>query len=70
MNLATKEFVAARDLAQPLKAIGVEVEDKRYSLTFHYRESSEPSGAPVAPRSTDTGPLLHLRQGVREHDAA
>ena len=33
-----------RDLSQPLKAIGVEVEDKRYSLTFHYREISELSG--------------------------
>lgn len=32
------------DLAQPLKDAGVEVENKRYSLTFHYRRSDEPDG--------------------------
>lgn len=32
------------DLARPLRAIGVEVEDKRYSLTFHYRKAGESSG--------------------------
>jgi trehalose 6-phosphate phosphatase len=29
------------DLAQPLKVAGVEVENKRYSLTFHYRGADE-----------------------------
>jgi len=29
------------DLAQPLKAAGVEVENKRYSLTFHHRWADE-----------------------------
>ncbi|MGQ0667490.1 MAG: trehalose-phosphatase [Nitrospiraceae bacterium] len=31
------------DLAQPLKDAGVEVENKHYSLTFHYRETDEPA---------------------------
>lgn len=29
------------DLAQPLKVAGIEVENKRYSLTFHYRWADE-----------------------------
>lgn len=33
-----------RDLAQPLKITGVEVENKRYTLTFHYRGALEHSG--------------------------
>jgi trehalose 6-phosphate phosphatase len=33
-----------KDLARPLQALGVEVEDKRYSLTFHYRKAGESSG--------------------------
>jgi trehalose 6-phosphate phosphatase len=32
------------DLAQPLKIAGVEVENKRYTLTFHYRGALEPAG--------------------------
>jgi trehalose 6-phosphate phosphatase len=32
------------DLAQPLKAIEVEVENKRYSLTFHFRGAGDPTG--------------------------
>ena len=32
------------DLAQPLKIAGVEVENKRYSLTFHYRGADDPAG--------------------------
>jgi len=32
------------NLARPLEALGVEVEDKRYSLTFHYRNAGESSG--------------------------
>jgi trehalose 6-phosphate phosphatase len=31
-------------LARPLKAAGVEVENKRYSLTFHYRWADESAG--------------------------
>lgn len=31
------------DLARPFKIAGVEVENKRYSLTFHYREVEEPT---------------------------
>jgi trehalose 6-phosphate phosphatase len=31
------------DLAQPLRDIGVEVENKRYTLTFHYRGAEEPA---------------------------
>ena len=31
-------------LAQPLKVAGVEVENKRYSLTFHYRLADESAG--------------------------
>jgi len=34
----------ATDLAQPLKVAGVEVENKRYSLTFHYRGADDPFG--------------------------
>lgn len=32
------------DLARPLQAAGVEVENKRYSLTFHYRWRDESAG--------------------------
>jgi trehalose 6-phosphate phosphatase len=32
------------DLAQPLKVAGIEVENKRYTLTFHYRSSDEQAG--------------------------
>ncbi|MBI5314377.1 MAG: trehalose-phosphatase [Nitrospirae bacterium] len=32
------------DLAQSLKVAGVEVENKRYSLTFHYRRADESAG--------------------------
>ena len=32
------------DLSQPLRVAGIEVENKRYSLTFHYRGSGEPVG--------------------------
>jgi trehalose 6-phosphate phosphatase len=32
------------DLAQPLKVAGVEVENKRYSLTFHYRWTDNLAG--------------------------
>jgi trehalose 6-phosphate phosphatase len=32
------------DLAQPLKVAGVEVENKRYSLTFHCRWADESAG--------------------------
>ena len=32
------------DLAQALKAAGIEVENKRYSLTFHYRWTDELAG--------------------------
>ncbi len=31
------------DFVQPLKDYGVEVENKRYSLTFHYRGTEEPA---------------------------
>jgi trehalose 6-phosphate phosphatase len=31
------------DLAQPFKNTGVEVENKRYALTFHYRGALEPA---------------------------
>jgi trehalose 6-phosphate phosphatase len=33
----------ATDLAQPLKDARVEVENKRYTLTFHYRGADEPA---------------------------
>jgi len=33
-----------RELARPLNAIGVEVENKRYTLTFHYREAGDAAG--------------------------
>jgi trehalose 6-phosphate phosphatase len=36
------------DLAQPLKNYGVEVENKRYTLTFHYRGTDEPARVRVA----------------------
>jgi trehalose 6-phosphate phosphatase len=32
------------DLAQPLKVAGIEVENKRYTLTFHYRGTDEYAG--------------------------
>jgi len=32
-----------RDLARPFKIAGVEVENKRYTLTFHYRGAEEPA---------------------------
>ena len=32
-----------KDLDQPLRDIGVEVENKRYTLTFHYRGAEEPA---------------------------
>lgn len=31
------------DFVEPLKDYGVEVENKRYTLTFHYREAAEPA---------------------------
>ncbi|MBH0176563.1 MAG: trehalose-phosphatase [Nitrospira sp.] len=36
------------DLAQPLKAAGIEVETKRYTLTFHYCGTNESTGVEVA----------------------
>ena len=33
-----------KDLTEPLKVIGVEVENKRYTLTFHYRRAGEAAG--------------------------
>lgn len=36
------------DLAQPLKDVGVEVENKGYTLTFHYRGADEPAGVQSA----------------------
>jgi trehalose 6-phosphate phosphatase len=36
------------NLAQPLKVLGVEVEDKRYSLTVHYRGVAEPARVRMA----------------------
>lgn len=36
------------DLARPLHDLGVEIEDKRYSLTVHYRETDEPAKARTA----------------------
>jgi trehalose 6-phosphate phosphatase len=33
-----------KELSGPLQALGVEVEDKRYTLTFHYRKAGEASG--------------------------
>jgi trehalose 6-phosphate phosphatase len=36
------------DLAQPLKRYGIEVENKRYTLTFHYRGAKQPDKACAA----------------------
>ena len=36
------------DLAQPIQAAGIDVENKRYTLTFHYRKADEPSGIQAA----------------------
>ncbi len=36
------------DLGQPLKNYGVEVENKRYTLTFHYRGATEPARVRMA----------------------
>jgi trehalose 6-phosphate phosphatase len=36
------------DLAQPLKVSGIEVETKRYTLTFHYCETDESTGVQAA----------------------
>ncbi len=36
------------DFALPLKSHGVEVENKRYTLTFHYRGSNEPARVRMA----------------------
>jgi len=36
------------DFVQPLKDYGVEVENKRYTLTFHYRGADEPAKARTA----------------------
>ncbi len=36
------------DLAQPLRSHGVEVENKRYTLTFHYRGTNEPARVRMA----------------------
>lgn len=37
--------VFTTNLAQPLKDLGIEVEDKRYSVTLHYRDAAEPDRA-------------------------
>lgn len=37
-----------RDFAQPLKHYGIEVENKRYTLTFHYRGARQPAKARTA----------------------
>lgn len=36
------------NLAQPLKDLGVEVEDKRYTMTLHYRAAAEPARVRMA----------------------
>ncbi len=36
------------NLAQPLKDLGVEVEDKRYTMTLHYRGAAEPARVRMA----------------------
>jgi trehalose 6-phosphate phosphatase len=45
--LKWKESLAA-DFARPLKDLSVEVEDKRFSLTFHFRHAAEPAKAHLA----------------------
>jgi trehalose 6-phosphate phosphatase len=42
------EKAITTNLAQPLKDLGVEVEDKRYTMTLHYRGAAEPARVRMA----------------------
>jgi len=53
------------DFVQPLKDYGVEIENKRYSLTFHYRGTEEParSCSAILLLLTQLNPAPRLIQG-------